>query len=248
MSNVTYEGGPLVARNHGFRRTRGNTLADLAIVSNQYGRVEVGNLALSDEGDRTSAVLLGKGTSTTPTSIGTNANKNFLGFWMRSNATTGDTRGMYIRLYIGAAGSGEALRAYATIDGANAATGGTVNGAHISTNITGSGTVSGQANAIRATLDVAQDLTPGGTLAAITAEFVAGTGVTLPTNRSLIRLVDSANTSIGYAFSVPTVASGGMFAVHTTQTLSHSIRIISAAGTVYYIMCTDAATNRTGGA
>lgn len=233
---------------NGWGKVLDSSTSGLAVFANDQKKFEVGSVALSTVGANTAALLHGIGTTGTPASIGTTANKNFMGYWMRSNATTGDTRGMYLRLYIGAAGSGECARFYTTVDGANAATGGTANGAHISLNVTGSGTVSGQANALRATLDVAQDLTPGGTLAAITAEFVAGTGVTKPTNISLLRLVDSANTSVGNAMEVPTVASGGMFAVHTTQALSHSIRIISAAGTKYYIMCTDLATNRTGGA
>lgn len=232
----------------GWRRVLDSTTSQVAVYSQGQKRFEIGNTTLTTEGANTAALLHGIGTTTTPASIGTTANKNFLGYWVKSTATTGDTRGMYLRLYLSAAGSGEALRAYTTCDAANVATGGTANGAHVSLNVTGSGTISGQANAIRATLDVAQDLTPGGTLAAISAEFVAGTGVTLPTNRSLIRLIDSANTSIGNAFEVPTVASGGVFATHTTQTMTQSIRIISAAGTKYYLMCTDAATNRTGGA
>jgi hypothetical protein len=48
--------------------------------------------------------------------------------------------------------------------------------------------------------------------------------------------------------SVPDVASGGVLAVHTTQTITHSLRIQSADGTNYYIMLTDTVTNRTGGA
>jgi hypothetical protein len=47
---------------------------------------------------------------------------------------------------------------------------------------------------------------------------------------------------------VPNLASGGVLAAHTTQTMTHSIRIQSANGTKYYIMCTNVVTNRTGGA
>lgn len=47
--------------------------------------------------------------------------------------------------------------------------------------------------------------------------------------------------------SVPDVASGGVLAVHTTDALTHSIRIQSADGTNYYIMCSTTVTNRTGG-
>ena len=44
--------------------------------------------------------------------------------------------------------------------------------------------------------------------------------------------------------NIPAPVNGSMFAAHTTQTMTHSIKIISDAGTLYYIMCTNAATNR----
>lgn len=46
---------------------------------------------------------------------------------------------------------------------------------------------------------------------------------------------------------VPTVASGGVLAVHVTDAMTHSIRIRSVAGTLYYLMATTTVTNRTGG-
>lgn len=45
----------------------------------------------------------------------------------------------------------------------------------------------------------------------------------------------------------PTVASGGVLAVHVTDAMTHSIRIKSVAGTLYYLMATTTVTNRTGG-
>lgn len=47
---------------------------------------------------------------------------------------------------------------------------------------------------------------------------------------------------------VPNVASGGVLAAHITDAVSHSIRIKSANGTLYYLMATTTVTNRTGGA
>lgn len=46
---------------------------------------------------------------------------------------------------------------------------------------------------------------------------------------------------------VPTVASGGVLAIHITDAMTHSIRIRSVAGTLYYLMATTTVTNRTGG-
>lgn len=58
-----------------------------------------------------------------------------------------------------------------------------------------------------------------------------------------------ASSSVSDKFTVvPNVASGGVLAAHITQVMSHSIRIKSADGTLYYVMVTNAATNRTGGA
>src|SRR3990167_1873921 len=128
MSNVRYQGTNVIgALSHGFRRTRGNTLSDLSVVSKKYGRVEFGNFAVSDEGDRTSAVLMGKGTSTTPVSIGSTGDKNFLGFWVEADHTSGDVRGLYLRLYMGGASgaSGEAIRSFTTVQ-----TGGVASAAH----------------------------------------------------------------------------------------------------------------------
>src|SRR5512133_975947 len=77
----------------------------------------------------TVACLIGAGTSTTPAKTAT-ANKNFLGFWTKSTATSGDSRGLYLRHYIsGAGGSGEAARIYTTV---NNVAGSTAHGANIS--------------------------------------------------------------------------------------------------------------------
>lgn len=63
----------------------------------------------------------------------------------------------------------------------------------------------------------------------------------------LVGALTSANVG-DKLVTVPNVASGGVLAVHTTQTISHSIRIKSADGTLYYVMLTNVVTNRTGGA
>lgn len=60
-----------------------------------------------------------------------------------------------------------------------------------------------------------------------------------------VNLVEVPSTA--RIMTVPNTASGGVLAPHTTQVMSHSIRIESANGTPYYVMLTNAATNRTGG-
>lgn len=115
------------------------------------------------------AVVLGVGTSAAPYVI-TEASKNAVGFWVASTATTAgsDTRAAYFRLYLNGAttGGGDALRAYNTVGAAI----GTAHGAHISVSFGASGSVSGQASAVRGTLQLKAG-TATGTLAAVQGEI-----------------------------------------------------------------------------
>jgi hypothetical protein len=56
---------------------------------------------------------------------------------------------------------------YSVVSGANAATGGTVNGAHISLSVNTGGSISGAGNGLRVTLGAAASVTVGGTVAAL---------------------------------------------------------------------------------
>lgn len=197
---------------------------------------------------RTAALLHGSGTSSAPTSTAT-ANKNFLGYWVKSTATSGDARAMYVRLYLGAAGSGEAVRAYATADAANVATGGTVNGIHASLSMNASASISGQGFAGRFTFDAAADTrTLNGNCAPVLIESNIAAGNTVPATMAHIRVTDTGAVPIKKLLRLPTVASAGLLAAHITDAITHSIRCVDDAGTVFYIMCTTTATNRTGGA
>lgn len=186
------------------------------------------------------------GDSTTPVPLGTTANQNYLNLFAETTATTGDTRLIYARLYFeGAGGSGEALRAFGTVNGVTAATGGTVNGAHISLSVNGaSGAVSGAGNALRATLGLGAGTTAGGTLAAIQVDSDFNATANIPATAAAIRVTNTGVGKFANLLNIPAAANGTMFAAHTTQTMTHSIKIINASGTAYYIMCTDAATNR----
>ena len=113
------------------------------------------------------------GTASDPISVTTA--QNVSSSYVTSSATSGDTRLNYSRLDITSTGSGETLRAFTRVTAANAATGGTVNGAHISLSINGSGTISGAGNALRVTLG-GSSTNPGGTIAAIQvdSDFASG--------------------------------------------------------------------------
>ena len=78
--------------------------------------------------------------------------------------------------------------------GAGAATGGTVNGAHISLSINGSGTISGAGNALRVTLG-GSSTNPGGTIAAIQVDSDFASGGTW-TNASFIRFTNSGTGTV----------------------------------------------------
>lgn len=128
------------------------------------------------------ALLLGQGTSAAPVSTSTAA-KNFLQYYVKSTATTAgsDTRAAYLRLYLSGAttGGGEALRAFTTVEAAI----GTAHGAHISLNFGASGSVSGQAIAMRGTLHLPAG-TATGTVAAVQGEIYLDAATSAPPSGS----------------------------------------------------------------
>lgn len=157
----------------------------------------------------TAAVLLGAGTSTTREQTST-ANTNFIGYWVETTATSGDTRGIYTRLYFSGAGvSGEAARFYGTVNNVTAATGGTVNGAHISLSVTGaSGKISGSGNALRATLEFTNTPTAiGGTVAVLRLDTSIAAGPTIPTGTAFIAINDLGAQNLDYFVSAETVGT-----------------------------------------
>lgn len=177
------------------------------------------------------------------------SDKNMIDFRIQAMATSGDTRLAYLRLKISGAGSGEAVRAVAETAVTNAATGGTVNGIHASLAMLASSSISGQGFGARITFEAADDTrTLNPYCAPLLVESYIGTGNTVPAAMAHIRVTDTGAVAIKKLFRLPTVASAGLLAAHITQVMSHSIRCVDDAGTVFYIMCTNDATNRTGGA
>ncbi len=174
------------------------------------------------------------GSSTSPITV-TSA-QNISSFYGSTSATTGDTRLSYNRLAFTSTGSGETLRAFSVVTGAGAATGGTINGAHISTSINTTGTISGAANALRATLG-GSATTPGGTLAVLQLDTDYATNVTLGSTSSFIRVTDSGaqtgevqnliNIETGPAATVAPAASA-------VTTVSKALKVM-IGGTAYYV-------------
>jgi hypothetical protein len=194
----------------------------------------------------TNALVFGSGKSSAKHSLGSSAG-NAVEMYFDATHTTGDMRGQYLYLsFSGTNGSGEALRAKGVINNKTVAYGGTVNGAHITLEATGeSAAVSGAANALRVTFGQSATVGQiGGTCATIQVDTDFDNASTVPTNFAFLRFTNSNTKVAENLMRIPNAANGTIFAAHDTQTMTHSIKIISEDGTAYYVMCTDAATNR----
>jgi hypothetical protein len=172
-------------------------------------------------------------TGTVSAPVVVNTAGNVSSSYVTSTATTGDVRLSYSRLTVAGTGSGETGRWLTRVTAANAATGGTVNGGHISLSINGSGTVSGAGNALRVTIG-GSSTNPGGTLAALQLDSDFATGGTW-TNASYIRCTNSGTGAIGTFAVLPNALVG----VKTAAAVSHVIPIKNASGTQYYLMVSD---------
>lgn len=194
-------------------------------------------------GDGTSVpagTIGGVGSAASPYNMGSTADQKLFADYATTSAATGDTRLSYNKLTFTAAGSGETLRAFSVVNGATAAVGGTVNGAHISLEVDGvGGAISGAGNALRATIG-GTSATPGGTLAALQLDSNFASGVTLPGSAAFIRVTDTNTTKIGSLLNLPAPSAGTIFATQSSAAVSHVIKIV-AAGTPYYIMVSNAA-------
>lgn len=198
----------------------------------------------------TAGSLANAGTSSLPITTDS-ASMNFFSYYLQSNATSGDARGIYNRLYIsGAGGGGESLRSFTTVE--NVA-GATARGAHISLNFGTTGSITGLGTAASFTLHIPGAMT-GGTYAVIQAEVygdAAGSDITGATEFSFIRFdvsVAAAGLAAdvmtgGYLFSIQGLGSAGsgkLFQANTAAAASHALRI-KVGSTAYYIMLTDTA-------
>ena len=178
------------------------------------------------------------GTATSEIAVTTASNVS--SSYVTASNTTGDVRLNYSRLTFTSPGSGETARFLTRVTGANAATGGTVNGAHISLSINGSGTISGAGNALRVTLG-GSSTAPGGTISAIQldSDFASGGSWS---GATYLRCTNSGTGTIGALLRVPAPAVAGVFrAAVGSPSATHTIPVISDNGTTYYIMCSTIA-------
>lgn len=173
------------------------------------------------------------GTPSSPIAVTTAG--NVTSSYATASNTTGDVRLNYSRLEFTSTGSGETFRALTRVTGANAATGGTVNGAHISLSINGSGTISGAGNALRVTLG-GSSTNPGGTISALQLDSDFASGGTW-TNASYLRMTNSGTGTIDTFAVFP----NAMVSAQVAAAVSHKIPIKNASGTTYYLMVSDTA-------
>jgi len=156
------------------------------------------------------------------------------GAYATTSATSGDTRLNFNRLTFTSTGSGETARFLTRVTGTNGATGGTINGAHVSTSVNTGGTISGAANAIRATIG-GTSTNPGGTLAALQLDSDFASGGTW-SNASFLRVTNSGTGEVGNFALMPAVSATGVFRAKVgSPVVSHTIPVVSG-GTTYYIM------------
>lgn len=156
-----------------------------------------GPLVITGQGGADGTALLGGiGTSSSRATTST-ADAKFLEYRLENSATSGDNRGVYMRLYMtGAGGGGEAARIFTTVEDVAAST---AHGAHISLNFGTSGTVTGQGIAGRNTLHIPTTaLASNVTMAALQAEIYSDGSTSDPggsTILSFLRMVNAGNST-----------------------------------------------------
>ena len=186
------------------------------------------------------------GTSAAPLTCGTVAGAKFASVYAKSEATSGDARLLYARLYIaGIGGAGEAVRAYTTVQGVAAA--GTVNGIHASLDFADADSkANGSGYAARCTLHIPNESSwTSGTIAAIQAEIYSDGTDSDPdgvTELSFMRVVNdgSAKDDVdddAFLFSLQGFTAGDakLYSENTgaVGTMAGSLKIKIGANTRY---------------
>lgn len=179
------------------------------------------------------------GTATDPVVVTTAGNVSSA--YATAENTTGDVRLQYQRLTFTSTGSGETGRWLTRVEGANAATAGTVNGGHISLSINGSGTISGAGNALRVTLG-GTSTAPGGTIAALQLDSDFASGGSWG-GASFLRCTNSGTGEIANFARLPDPGVGKMFAAKVAGSVActHTLKVLDASGNVYYLMASTTA-------
>ena len=173
------------------------------------------------------------GTSASPIAVTTSGNVS--SSYVTTSATSGDTRLAYDKLTFTSTGSGETIRAFSVVTGTGGATAGTINGIHASMETQG-GTISGAANAIRATLG-GSTVSPGGTLSVIQLDTNFTANVSLPATAAFLRVTDSGTNTgeVPLFLNIDTSPAATIApTASSVTTVSKAIKVM-IGGTVYYV-------------
>ena len=213
----------------------------VAGASTLTGKVTLG---LNGGAASASGLLMGVGTSGSPATTAV-ASSIFMEFRTQSTATSGDSRCLYMRHDInGAAGGGEALRAFAKITAAAS----TARGAHISLDLDAAGTVSGFGAAVDAQLMLggaaySDDIT------SLNLEIYANASATVTGRTSMIRgviqgdataVADVNANAFFLDLSGVTASSAGFIDTDVTALTGYgSMKVRCPDGTTRYIPITS---------
>lgn len=187
----------------------------------------------------TVGLALGGGTNGSPLTTAT-ADKSYGLFYTQDTATTGTSRGLYWKHFLGGtAPSGEAARFYTSVTHAGATD---AHGAHISLGYSAAGTCTGESAALRSTLHIPTG-TLGGTNASAYTEIWADAAGSTASNIQFQRYVlggDGTGAALidaaGVLFSAEglTNGAGNIFYVHAPTTLAAGLKV-KVNGTEYVL-------------
>jgi len=181
-------------------------------------------------------LIAGAGKSATPYTM-TGDSKSALSFYATTPSTADSNRTAYFKLTMtGAAGGGEAVRAYGI---GNAAGMTDVRGIHASAGLGTSGTVTGEIQGARATLEVPNSAVAMGTASGLTAEvYMSGTSSAPTGNVSLFRgIVQGGDaTAQNYLSSVFRLEGLGtnVLGDHSSTSISKKFKV-TVNGSDYWI-------------
>jgi hypothetical protein len=152
--------------------------------------------------DVTTALLAGAGVASASTAlVASGAGGNFLQWYLKTTATTGDTRALYARLYAAPASaqsagvSNDGLRGYVSVTTAYAAN---AHGAHLTAGLSGAAAkISGLGAGVRATLDLANTTTAQGSVYGAVIETLSAANTQTATEYALLLLRSIANGANG---------------------------------------------------
>jgi hypothetical protein len=158
--------------------------------------------------DASDQVILAGGVSSAAPRTSSTANKSFVQSYCKAtDATGGTTRLAYLRLYLSGAGcNGEAVRAFTTVNGVAAGTGG-IHGLHATASLDATATISSSVfmGGVRATLQIdaaTRNINSGVYACLIASSFIAAGNTMTSSRTSFIRVQDDGAVACPNLFDI----------------------------------------------